>query len=91
MTKGATFGRYHSEPKDTLNYLEVNWENQNPVLCNCRKWLWACGSKAMQNVQVSKLGVTSVLVSTGDGVCLRSFEEGMAAYARNKGKSRNSR
>jgi len=41
--------------------------------------------------QVSKLGVTSVLVSTADGVCLRSFEEGMTAFAKNRAKSKNSR
>ncbi len=32
-------------------------------------------------VQVSKLGVTSVLVSTGEGLCLKSFKKGMKTFA----------
>ena len=42
-------------------------------------------------VQVSKLGVTSILVSTATGVCLQSFEEGMKAFARNKSNRKSSR
>ena len=34
--------------------------------------------------QVSKLGVTSILVSTGDGLSLRAFEQGMKSFAKNK-------
>lgn len=35
-------------------------------------------------VQVSKLGVTSILVSTGDGLSLRAFEQGLKLYAKSK-------
>lgn len=34
--------------------------------------------------QVSKLGVTSILVSTGDGLSLRAFEQGLKLYAKSK-------